>query len=202
MTSAASDGPRMRVRLLTMLIDATASGSSSSGTISPTTALIAGWVSAVAMPPERGEEEQERDGLLAGRDQDAERDRRRRRRARCRARRCGGAAAGRRARRRSGESSRNGRNCATRLSDTANGQPLSSRIAHPSATYWPQVPSCDTPLPSCTSAKSRWRRTRIERGRRDRMATMWRSCWPDAQPRRQMSVSRDVVRTRTRDREG
>ena len=77
-----------------------------------------------------------------------------------------------------GESSRNGRNCATRLSDTANGQPLSSRIAHPSATYWPHVPSCDTPLPSCTSAKSRWRRTRIERGRRDRMSTMRRSCWP------------------------
>ena len=44
--------------------------------------------------------------------------------------------------------------------------------AQPSATYWPHVPSCDTPLPTCTSAKSRWRITRIERGIRDRTATI------------------------------
>jgi len=45
-----------------------------------------------------------------------------------------------------------------------NGHELSWRIPQPSATYWPHVPSCEMPLPICTSANSRCRMTSSERG--------------------------------------
>ena len=88
-----------------------------------------------------------------------------------------------------GDSTRNGRNCATRLSDNRERPPaqLPDRPRRARRTG-PTCRAATRRCPTCTSAKSRWRRTRIERGRRDRMATMWRSCWPDDDGRRQMGA--------------
>ena len=117
-----------------MLIDATASGSSSSGTISPMTAVIAGWVSAVAMPPNAASSS--RSAMVcspvATSTPSAIDDGTAKTLPSTTMRRRGSRSASAPP---TGDSSRNGRNCATRLSDTANGQPLNSRIAQPSATY-------------------------------------------------------------------
>ena len=122
------------MRLLITLTDATASGSSTAGTISPTTALIAGWVSAVAIPPSAASPSisgivcspvatstpSAIDGGTAHRLPVTTTARRLRRSASAPP---------------NGASSRNGRNWATRLSATANGHALSWRIPQPNATY-------------------------------------------------------------------
>ena len=74
--------------------------------------------------------------------------------------------------------------------------PVVSVTYTPIATVSIHVPMFETNAPVQKRAKSRWRSTWIERGRRDRMATMWRSCWPDATARRQMSRGRFVIRHR------